>query len=333
MIKQKAMFFRALPLCLLLLSLPLAAEEAVAPAAPPAQPSAPPATPPAAFVPALEQPATPPTPPPRAKESSAPALFQRGEGNLEITANEGLEWHETERMYIARGKAKAVRGDVSVEADVLRAYDRKLAGGSSEVWRMEAEGAVHIISKGSHVYGDKATYDIDARHALITGSALRYVTPTDVVTATQSLEFDEVQNMALARGNAQATRDDRTVRADDMKAFFKNNAKGEQVTDRLEAKGKVHIVTVDSVVFCDEVTFYSEENRAILTGNVDITKGPNQIKGDKAEANFKTGVSKILSAGKGRPRVQALIIAAKGGEKKAAPKTAPTKPARKTVAP
>lgn len=251
-----------------------------------------------------------PVPSPKTAAAPSPAFFGGAGGDLDITADNSLEWHENERMYVARGHAVATRGDVTVKADVLRAFDRKKPDGSSEVWRMEAQGNVHIINKGSEAFGSKADYDIDTRRAVLSGEGLRYITKHDVVTASQSLEFYEVDNKAVAKGDAQAVRDDRKVRADEMVAYFKKDAKGEQATDRLEAKGNVHITTKDDVVFCREVTYYPNENRALLTGGVSITRGANQIQGEKAETNFKTGVSRILSAG-GKSRVRALIVSSK----------------------
>lgn len=264
-------------------------------------------------------------------------LMSKDGETLDITAEKSLEWHENERMYLAQGKAKAVRGGVVVEADILRAYDRKKPGspeaaattklatnptdekdvGGGEIWKMVAEGHVHITNNGHEAFGDKAEYDIDTHKAVLTGQGLRYVTPTDVVTAKNSLQYDETTGEAIADGDATAVREGRKITADQLTAFFKKDEKGQQVTDRLEAHGKIEILSNAERVLCDDVVYYQADNRAVLTGHVNITKGTSELKGDKAEANFTTGISRLLNSGSGR--VHALVIATKGEPKQSTP--------------
>lgn len=279
-------------------------------------------------LPALAQDAVP-APAAEAKKEG-PGLFGGDGATIDITADQSLEWHEDTRMYIARGHAKAVRGDVTVTADVLKAYDRQKADGGSEVWKLEAEGRVKVVGKTQSAEGDTAVYDIDSKKAILRGQSLSYITATDKVTAKESLEYWETENLARAVGDATAIREGRQVRADELITYFTTNAKGEQTADKMEAKGKVHIVTEKDVVFCDNALYYATPNTATLTGNVFITRGESQIKGDKAEANFKTGVSRILNSGKGR--VHALVVSAKGGNKAAGKKTGAAKPAPRTRA-
>ena len=57
-----------------------------------------------------------------------------GEGKpIKIEAERGIEWHQNEKAYVARGNALAARGDVSVRAEVLTAYYRPRPGGSGDI--------------------------------------------------------------------------------------------------------------------------------------------------------------------------------------------------------
>ncbi len=254
-----------------------------------------------------------------APKNPEPSIFggKAGDDAIDITADNSLEWHENERVYIASGHAKAKKGDVTIEADVLKAYDRKNPDGSSEVWKLTAEGNVHVIGKTQQAVGQTAEYDIDTKKAILKGNNLKFTTATDTVTARDSLEFWEIENRAIARGNALEIREGRQVRADELVAQFKKNPKGDLVAESMAAKGNVHITAAKEVAICDEALYLVEPNTATLTGNVFITQGPNQLKGDKVEANFKTGLSKIMNTGRGR--VHALIMTSKG--KPGAPKT------------
>ncbi len=248
---------------------------------------------------------------PQKSAAPAPGLLQPGSGEqLDITADNSLEWNETTRIYTARGNAKAKRGDVLIEADTLQAYDRKKADGSSEVWKMTAKGNVKISSKDNTATGDEGVYDIDTKKAVLTGDHLELITPTDHVTAKKSLEYWETEQVAIASGDAEAVRDGRRVRSDEMIAYLKTDAKGQQNIDRMQATGNVHITTATDNVTCDQVTYNLAANSAILQGHVSITQGSNQLRGDRVETDFKTGKSKLVNSGSGR--VHALIGASNG---------------------
>lgn len=43
---------------------------------------------------------------------------------IDISADESLEYYKDKQLYVARGKAKAIKGDMTVEADLLTAHQR-----------------------------------------------------------------------------------------------------------------------------------------------------------------------------------------------------------------
>jgi lipopolysaccharide export system protein LptA len=143
---------------------------------------------------------------------------------IDITADSGLEWQQQAQVYIARGNAVATRGTSEVHADALTAHYRpsksKTAEGGNEVYRLDADG--HVVLKGptQTVIGDQAVYDLDQQIAVVTGKALKLTTPTDVVTARDSLEWYDATQIAVARGGAVATRADKHIRADVLTAHM-----------------------------------------------------------------------------------------------------------------
>ncbi|MBI3419464.1 MAG: hypothetical protein HY053_04970 [Proteobacteria bacterium] len=255
---------------------------------------------------------------PKAKKAKSPssplaALAGKKDGAqfIDVTADESLEWHEKESLYIARGHAVATRGTMKVEADVLKAYNRKNPDGSSQVWRLTAEGHVKIIDSNHEATGDLGEYDIDSRRATLTGGNLRFTSGADIVTASESFEYYEAEGRIIARGNVKAHREGRRVRADEMTAFLANNKTGGQDIDHMEARGHVQITTDQDAALCDRALYNLSQDSATLTGNVRITRGGNQLHGDKVEANFKTGQSRLINTGGGR--VSALIAGSPGG--------------------
>jgi lipopolysaccharide export system protein LptA len=158
---------------------------------------------------------------------------------IDITADSGIEWQQDKQVYVARGNAVAKRGANEVHADTLTAHYRpsksKSAEGGNEVYRLDADG--HVVIKGptQTVVGDQAVYDVDQQIGVVTGKHLKLTTPTDVVTARDSLEWYDQQQVAVARGDALAIRADRRIRADVLTAHFVKD-KGSVVRDKGSAK-------------------------------------------------------------------------------------------------
>lgn len=248
---------------------------------------------------------------------------------LDISAEESLEYYEDKKIYVARGKAKAVRRDMTVEADLLTAHQRETnADGtataktpnkaSGDIDQITAEGNVRIYDAKQQVYGDKAVYDIDAKTIKITGGNLKYVTEKNIVTAKDSLEYHEDKKMAVARGRAMGENQGNRVEGDTLVALFGQNAAGQMDMTQLNAKGNVIIVTKDGGVSRGDVAVYDvQKNIAVLSSNVRITRGQTQLAGDKAEVDFATGQSRLVNSGSGR--VRALLPSSSGKQEKQAP--------------
>jgi lipopolysaccharide export system protein LptA len=227
---------------------------------------------------------------------------------VEVEADNALEWQRESHAYVARGNAVARRGDVSVTADMLIAYYRDKPGGGTEVWRVAANGHVHIASPGNDVYGDNGVYDISRQVAVLTGQNLRLVTPTDRITARDSLEYWQAQRIAVARGNAEASRGDNLLQADKMTAHFGTGADGKLDLETITADGQVVATTPDNVARGDHAEFNVKTNIATLTGNVRLTQNGTQLAGETVEVDMNTGVSRLRAApagteGGGRVRV------------------------------
>lgn len=258
-----------------------------------------PAKPPAAATPAAAAPVatTPPADP----------LAAAGSGPLEVTAQQSLEYHQDEHVYVARGAAKVTRGDVTIMADELRAYERIKADKKKEVYKFVAKGNVHITANGQHIYGDDAVYDTDKRLAALTGHDLRFVGQNATVTAKDALEYWPDKQQAIARGQATAVRDDRRVTADRLIAQFRSTAKGGLELEQLMAEDQVVITTKTDVARGERAIYDLVQNKARLSGQVRITRGASQLAGESADIDFATGISRVLTLGQDG-RVRGLFV-------------------------
>jgi lipopolysaccharide export system protein LptA len=276
---------------------------------------------------------------------------------VDIYAEQGIEWHQDVSAYVARGNARAIRAGTTVYAQTLTAYHRKAdvgqaaaasstsnsgdIGGGSQIFRLDAEGAVRIVSESGTAYGDRAVYDVDKGILVMTGSNLRLVTERETITSRDTLEYWQQQDMAVARGNAVAVNDQqKRIAADLLTGYFTRQnqpstgttaaakpaaparpgtartstaqSSGGSDLDRIYAYGNVVITTPDEVARGDRGVYNTRTGIAVLTGNVKITRDQNQVNGDAAEMNMNTNVSRIIAnpatSGVGAPPVRALLV-------------------------
>lgn len=247
---------------------------------------------------------------------------------LEVYADQGLELSQDAKTVIGRGNAKAIRGRVTVTADLLVAHYRDRAGttasatasaahangapavhpeagpmaqtgGNSEIWRVEATGHVTIASPSQTAFGDHADYNIDDAVVVLTGNNLRLVTPTDTVTATDSLEFWERSHQAVARGKAVALRGEKRIQADVLVADFAKNSQQKMEIRRARGYDGVVLTTPHEVVTGDRADYLLETGIVTITGSVKMTRDDNQLDGGYAVVNLNTGVSRLFPVAPG----------------------------------
>ncbi|MHC8508211.1 MAG: LptA/OstA family protein [Rhodospirillales bacterium] len=238
------------------------------------------------------------------------ASFGSGGGApVEITADGGIEWQQEQLVFVARGDARAVRGNMEVKADELLAYYRENAEGGSDIWRMDAKGRVRIESPGERAFGDHAVYDIENQILVLKGRNVRFITGGETITANNQLEYWELKQMAVARGGASVVREGRTINADVLAAYFRKDFSGETKVFRVDAFDNVKIKTAHERAIADRGVYNVESGMAVLTGDVKIHRGGSTLNGCSAEVNLRTGISKLFSCQDGSTRVQGLIKA------------------------
>nr|WP_241749258.1 LptA/OstA family protein [Pseudoroseomonas aerophila] len=287
---------------------------------------------------------------PLAAPAAAQALDMTQGGPVDVTSTDGIEWRQAEQVVIARGNARAIREGVTLEGDRLIARYRPRAGqnpaapapgapsavaegpsGGNEIWRLEAEGHVRISTATDTAVGDRAVYDMDQGVMVLTGNGLKLTTPTDVLTARDSLEYWPGRRMSVARGAAVVvTSDNRRIQADTLVGYFLEQGQtapaaaqrpanaaatpgaprqvpgaGSQL-ERVEAFGNVEIRTPTEVVRGDRGVYSAVTGMARLLGGVRITRGENQLNGQEAIVNMRSGVARLVNTP--GQRVQGLIV-------------------------
>jgi lipopolysaccharide export system protein LptA len=235
----------------------------------------------------------------------AQALDLSRGGPIDVTARDGIDWIQAEQEVIARGDARAIRGNVTVTADVLIAHYRKkktpgspAASGSepgkavpvadhpaasnspiddtsgTEVYRLEAVGHVHIFTPTDQAWGDHAVYDMDQAVLVLTGHELKLVTPQDTLTSTDDMEYWSQKRVAIARGHAVVvTNDGRRIAADTLVGYLTpaGAAKPRRVAETPPAKPGSQDALLSS----------GKLEKVEAFGNVDIRTATETVRGDR----------------------------------------------------
>jgi len=233
---------------------------------------------------------------------------------LAIEADQGVEWRQNEQLYVAKGNATAKRGDTTVRADTLTAHYRRGAENRQEIYKIVADGAVKITTPKETITGDTAEYMVETGVFTLKGRPVKLDNGKGVLTAAHVV-YDTKARVATVTGNATVTEDKKRVTANRFVAYFKEDA-GKQALKRVDAIGNVVITTPTEIAKGDSGEYNAETQVATLTGNVRLTRGDNQLNGDRAEVNMKSGVSRLLAdagaptANNAQPRgrVRVLII-------------------------
>lgn len=262
---------------------------------------------------------------------------------INITASNGIAWNQNARTVTALGDAKAVRGKVTVTANQLIAHYRPKPGttpapsptakptsgtdslggldsGSSEITQLDAVGNVHIFTATDQAFGDLAVFHM-ARHELVlTGNHLKLTTPKDIVTAKDAIQYWSQEHKAVAIGNALIVTDDhRSIAADTLTGYFVAAPATPAATPaaanpddqasklrKVVAIGHVVVRTATDIATGDRGVYRPATGIAILTGDVHITRGPNELAGQKGQVNMKTGIATLMATP--GHRVEGLVL-------------------------
>lgn len=218
-------------------------------------------------------------------------------------------YDQNARTITFADRARAVRGNVTIDADQLIGFLRKKApapgastgetgsgktdtdttgaangdssmGGSMELYRMEAIGHVHIYTDTDQAWGDKALYDIDQSTLVMTGKHLRLTTPQDVMTARDVMEYHAQTHMSVGRGDATVTTNDgKRIKADVLVAISKPDSApaGAGKTDTNDGNARS-----------------SKLDRAYAWGHV-LLRTPNETAtGDRGVYVFDTQMARLI---------------------------------------
>lgn len=184
-----------------------------------------------------------------------------------------------------------------------------------------------------------------AMTALILASGPAYArqsgssTPVDVSADNQ--EVINSKCITIFTGNVEILQNRSRMRAQKVTVYSAHkptadNANACGNAQRMEAEGTVYLVNELQQARGDYAVYTFDNNIAVVTGNVIVTKGKDVATGDKLTVNTKTNDAKLESNAPGRKsqrRVRAVFYQDDDKKTGAAPATPSTAPAADQTAP
>ncbi len=238
------------------------------------------------------------------------AVAAASASDIDITAEQRVEWHQKSQKMVAAGNAVASKDDMSVKADTLTGYyDGGKNGAKNSITRVTAAGRVRMSSAKAQAFGDNLDYDLLKDEAVLIGKPAKIDTGNETITAEDSITYYPKLQKAIALGKVMAVdKKQNKLYSDKMIAYFvKENDKTQNLTlQKVDIFGNVKIVTKDATVTADKGTYLPQDGLIRLSDNVSINQDGNVLHGDKAETNINTGISKLLS-GSPKNRVKGVF--------------------------
>lgn len=234
--------------------------------------------------------------------------------NIEIDAEQKIEWHRNEQKIIAIGNAIATKEKNILKGDKLTViYERvQLEDGTqkNQIQKVFSDGNVKIEMPDAYGTGEHFDYHLPLDKAILIGKPALLKNQQGELTAEESITYYGAENKSIALGNVIAKNPDYTIYADKMISYFDTDKHGKKSLNRVEiyASNKpVKIINKQSTVTGKRGTYFPIENKLKIFDNVVINQNNDILNGDYAETDLKTGISRLLATKSKNSRVTGVF--------------------------
>lgn len=234
-----------------------------------------------------------------------------------ISADEGVEIFDNDHYVTACANISMERADVSLYGDKLRADYQIEETGKRKLDKFDMSENFLMFSPQGTLYGDKGTYDLTKDIIKVIGRNLRLYTLQGEIRASDALIYHPNAMIAHAHGAAKVINRDATqhLYGDHLTAYFKpadttkttttqtpllTPMRGNLRLDKITGEGNIKLILPNKVATSNRGTYYAQEDKFILEGNVKVTDENRQMNGEYATVNRATGVSKVWNCAPGQ---------------------------------
>lgn len=238
--------------------------------------------------------------------------------DIDLTADQKVEWHQKEQKMVAIGNAVVTKKDLKVKADEMTAFYEKVADNNkTQITTVHAKGHVKMSSNKADAFGDTLDYELSEDKMILKGNPAKIKTDTETITAKESITYYPSQDRAIALGNVEATNQKDKIFSDKMIAYFEKTSPNDSslVMNKVEIFGNIKILTSNSTVWADRGEYLPKTGLVKLYENVTLEQDGNKLKGEYAESDLNTGISRIQAGKTSGKRVTGVFIE-KSKEKK-----------------
>ena len=211
---------------------------------------------------------------------------------LIVNADKSLEWNQKEAFYHASGNAEALQGNQEIKADSLKAFYNPQSDART-ITRIIANGTVSFKDETHKGRGQILDYDADKSVYLLKGPEASIQGPDGSGKAEQTIVFKRAEQIVELAQDAEIRLKDGRFLSGQKIVIYLDDADN---IDRITAAGDVTVIQASgSTATSDEADYDRAGNKAVLRGNVVVKDGDTELSGDRAEVDFTSGVSKMLS--------------------------------------
>ena len=212
--------------------------------------------------------------------------------DLIVNAENSLEWNQKEAFYHASGQAEAVQGNQEIKADSLKAFYNPQTDART-ITRIIANGTVSFTDEVHKGRGQMLDYDANSSVYLLQGPGAAISGPDGAGKAEDTILFKRAEQLVELIKDAEIKLADGRFLSGQKIILYLDEADN---IDRITAAGEVTIIQASgSTATSNKADYDRAGNKAVLTGNVIVKDGDTELSGDRAEVDFTSGVSKMLS--------------------------------------
>ena len=190
---------------------------------------------------------------------------------LTIEADNGVEWISETKMYIARGNVQASQGDVTLQANTLKAYYDEASQNAAKVSQLEAEGNVKMNAPEGQLICDHLIYNVHQQNVRAYGKKVTLTHKKFTVTAHKLLEYQQNNKRALFYNHVIIQNGHEKIYADKAIAYFTDISKKLDV-ERIELTGNVEILSPHGAIYGEKGVFHVKTQTAKMIGKVRLSK-------------------------------------------------------------
>ena len=212
--------------------------------------------------------------------------------DLVVNAKNSLEWNQKEAFYHAVGNAAALQGKQEIKAESLKAfYDPQTV--ERTITRIIANGNASFADENHNGSGQKLDYDATSATYVLNGPGAVISGPDGSGAAEKTIIFKRDRQIVELVQNAEIKlKDGRHLTGQEIIIYLDEANK----ILRISAAGNVTIIQADgSKATANKADYNRAADSAMLTGNVVVKVGKTELAGARAEVDFATGISKMLS--------------------------------------